>query len=235
MRVNAIILAAGRGTRMGGRGSKVLLPVAGRPLILHTLDRFGSSREVGRAVLVVPPGDVRTYEALLKGSPPEGLEVGVRPGGARRQDSVRAGLEALDPDCEFVIVHDGARPFAAAELIDRCVWESRRDRSVTAAVPARNTIKTVFDGQVKETLPRSRLWEIQTPQAFPVRTLREAYALAGKGKGWRRRTMPCSWNTWERRYGSWTAAPSISRSPIRRISCSRKRWLPEGWCERAAR
>ena len=178
MRVNAIILAAGRGTRMEGRGSKVLLPVAGRPLILHTLDRFGSSREVGRAVLVVPPGDVRTYEALLKGSPPEGLEVGVRPGGARRQDSVRAGLEALDPDCEFVIVHDGARPFAAADLIDRCVRESRRDRSVTAAVPARNTIKTVSDGQVKETLPRSLLWEIQTPQAFPVRTLREAYASA---------------------------------------------------------
>lgn len=180
VRVNAIILAAGRGTRMGGHGSKVLLPVAGRPLILHTLDRFGSSREVGRAVLVVPHGDLRTYEVLLEGSRVQGLEVGVRPGGVRRQDSVRAGLEALDPDCEFVIVHDGARPFAAADLIDRCARESRRDRSVTAAVPARNTIKTVFDGQVTETLPRSRLWEVQTPQAFPVPTLRDAYALADR-------------------------------------------------------
>ena len=178
MRVNAIILAAGRGTRMGGHGSKVLLPVAGRALILHTLARFGSSREVGRAVLVVPPGEAHVFEALLKGSPVDGLEVRVRAGGARRQDSVRAGLEALDPDCELVVVHDGARPFAAADLIDLCVRESRRDRSVTAAVPARNTIKTVFDGRVTETLPRSRLWEIQTPQAFSARALRDAYALA---------------------------------------------------------
>lgn len=178
MRVNAIILAAGRGTRMGGQGSKVLLPVAGRPLILHTLDRFGRSREVHKAVLVVPPEDVREYETLLRTSPPTALETDVRPGGERRQDSVRAGLEALDPDCEFVVVHDGARPFAAPDLIDRCVTESRRNRSVTAAVPARNTIKTVFDGQVRETLPRSHLWEIQTPQAFALQTLRAAYELA---------------------------------------------------------
>ncbi len=180
MRVNAIILAAGRGTRMGGHGSKVLLPLAGRPLILHTLERFGSAREVGRALLVVPPGDTREYETLLEGAPVDGLEVGVRPGGVRRQDSVRAGLDALDPDCESVVVHDGARPFAAADLIDRCVRECRRSRSVTVGVPSRNTIKTVFDGQVGETLPRSRLWEIQTPQAFPVRTLRDAYALADR-------------------------------------------------------
>ena len=178
MRVNAIILAAGRGTRMGSQGSKVLLPVAGRPLILHALDRFGRSREVHRAVLVVPPEDVPEYESLLWASPSTGLETGVRPGGARRQDSVRAGLEALDPDCEFVVVHDGARPFAAPDLIDRCVGEACRNRSVTAAVPARNTIKTVFEGQVSETLPRSHLWEIQTPQAFPVRVLRDAYELA---------------------------------------------------------
>lgn len=178
MRVNAIILAAGRGTRMGGPGSKVLLPVAGRPLILHTLDRFGRSREVHKALLVVPPEDMREYEALLRTAPATGLETDVRPGGARRQDSVRAGLEALDPDCELVVVHDGARPFAAPDLIDRCVTESRRNRSVTAAVPARNTIKSVSHGQVNETLPRSHLWEVQTPQAFPLPTLRDAYELA---------------------------------------------------------
>ncbi len=178
MRVNAIVLAAGRGTRMKRQGSKMLLPVAGRPLILHTLDRFARSREVPRAVLVAPPEDVEAYETLLQGSPLTGLETGVRAGGERRQDSVRAGLEALDPDCEFVVIHDGARPFAAPDLIDRCVRESCRNRSVTAAVPARNTIKTVFDGRVNETLPRSHLWEIQTPQAFPVRTLRDACELA---------------------------------------------------------
>lgn len=180
MRVNAIILAAGRGTRMGGRGSKVLLPVAGRPLILHTLERFGRSREVHRALLVAPSEEVQAHEALLRTRPVAGLETGVRPGGARRQDSVRAGLEALDPDCEYVVVHDGARPFASPDLIDRCVRESCGNRSVTAAVPARNTIKRVSGGQVRETLVRSELWEIQTPQVFPVQVLRDAYTLAEK-------------------------------------------------------
>lgn len=177
MQVNAIILAAGRGTRMGG-GSKVLLPVAGRPLILHTLDRFGRSKEVHRAVLVVPPGEVGAYQEMLPEWRLPRLEVVVRAGGERRQDSVRAGLRELDPDCEFVVVHDGARPFASPDLIDRCVRESRPRRSVTVAVPARNTIKRVVDGQVRETLPRSLLWEIQTPQAFPVGLLRDAYELA---------------------------------------------------------
>ena len=102
----------------------------------------------------------------------------MRPGGARRQDSVRAGLDALDFDCGVVLVHDGARPFAAPDLIDRCAREARAGRSVTVAVPARNTIKTVLRGQVQETLPRQSLWEIQTPQAFPVHLLRDAYAEA---------------------------------------------------------
>ena len=124
MRVNAIILAAGRGARMGDRGPKALLPVAGRPLILHTLERFGRSQEVHKATLVVPSEDVHEFETLLRASPPAGLEMGLRPGGGRRQDSVREGLETLDPDCEHVVVHDGARPFAAPGLIDRCVRES---------------------------------------------------------------------------------------------------------------
>lgn len=176
--VNAIILAAGRGTRVGSRQSKVLLSVAGRPLILHTLERFGRCREVGKAVLVVPPEAVEDYETLLAPGRPAALEITVRPGGARRQDSVGAGLAGLDPDCGFVVVHDGARPFAAPDIIDRCVREARRGRSVTAAVPARNTIKTVLRGQVRETLPRQDLWETQTPQAFPVHLLRDAYAKA---------------------------------------------------------
>ena len=178
MKVNAIILAAGRGTRVGGRESKVLLSVAGWPLILHTLERFRRAREVGKAVLVVPPEAVGDYETMLAPAPESSLEITVHPGGARRQDSVRAGLAALDPDCDVVVVHDGARPFAAPELIDRCAREACAGRSVTVAVPARNTIKRVLRGQVRETLQRQSLWEVQTPQAFPLRLLRDAYAKA---------------------------------------------------------
>lgn len=176
MEVNAIILAAGRGTRVGSREPKVLLSVAGRPLILHTLERFGRSREVGKTVLVVPPETVGDYEAMLAPALEVSLEFTVQPGGTRRQDSVCAGLAALDPDCAVVVVHDGARPFAAPELIDRCAREARAGRAVTVGVPARNTIKRVLHGKIQETLPRQSLWEIQTPQAFPVRLLRDAYA-----------------------------------------------------------
>lgn len=178
MRVNAIIVAAGKGTRVEGRESKVLLPVAGQPLLLHTLHRFRRSREVRKAVVVAPRADLERYEDLVRTASLETLETVVRPGGSRRQDSVRAGLDALDSDCEFVVVHDGARPFPAPDLIDRCVRESCRNRSVTAAVPVRDTIKTVVRGRVKETLPRSELWEIQTPQAFPAGLLRDAHARA---------------------------------------------------------
>lgn len=178
MEVNAVILAAGRGTRVGGRESKVLLSLAGRPLILHTLERFRRAREVRKAVLLVPPEAVGDYEAMLAQPPEASLEITVRSGGARRQDSVRAGLAALDPDCAVVVVHDGARPFAAPEIIDRCAREARAGRSVTVAVPARNTIKRVLRGRVRETLQRQSLWEVQTPQAFPARLLRDAYAKA---------------------------------------------------------
>ena len=178
MRVNAVIVAAGKGSRVGGGESKVLLPVAGQPLLLHALHRFRRSREVCKAVVVAPRADLERYEDLIRTAPLEPLETVVRPGGTRRQDSVRAGLDALDRDCEFVVVHDGARPFPAPDLIDRCARESCRNRSVTAAVPVRNTIKTVARGRVKQTLPRSELWEVQTPQAFPVGLLRDAHARA---------------------------------------------------------
>lgn len=180
MYLNAVIVAAGLGTRVGGNVSKVLALVAGRPLILHTLESFSRAEEVDKVVLVVPSEAVDEYEGLLRSSRPGGLTVIVRPGGLRRQDSVRAGLAALDADCEMVVIHDGARPFAGPELVDRCIRTSRLHGSVIAAVPARNTIKLVRDGQVKETLSRQQLWEVQTPQVFPVRVLREAHERADR-------------------------------------------------------
>ena len=178
MHLNAVIVAAGRGTRVGAHASKILTPVAGQPLILRTLECFSRAEEVDKTILVVPNERVAEYESLLRLSRLSGLTVIVRPGGLRRQDSVRAGLEALDPDCEMVVIHDGARPFAGSELVDRCVRASKLHGSVIAAVPARNTIKLARDGQVKETLSRQHLWEVQTPQVFPVQVLREAHEKA---------------------------------------------------------
>lgn len=181
MRVNAIVLSAGQGTRMGSNVPKVLLDVAEKPLILHTLERFERAHEVERVVLVVAEGELPHYRELL-GSRFIGktLSVTLCPGGVRRQDSVKAGLSSLDADCVLVLIHDGARPFVQPDLIDRCVTESSDGHSLCVAVRARNTIKRVTDGVVQETISRALLWEVQTPQVFALSTLCEAYDFADR-------------------------------------------------------
>jgi len=181
MRVNAIVVSAGQGARMGAGVPKLLLDVAGKPLILHTLERFERAQKVDRVVLVVAKEAMSHYRGLLRSRfSAKTLRVALCPGGARRQDSVKAGLGALDADCELVLIHDGARPFVHPDLIDRCVAESSEGRSLCVAVRSRNTIKRVANGIVQETLPRPDLWEAQTPQVFSLSTIRDAYALADR-------------------------------------------------------
>ena len=177
MHVNAIIVAAGEGKRMGGPISKTFLPIAGRPLVLHTLDRFFSTRSVEKVVVVVAEKDIRRGQELIQSDP----NLRHRPwllqaGGASRQESVRHGLEKLGLDCEIVAIHDGARPFISAALIDRCVDEASRSGAAVIGVPVRDTIKVVSaDHWVKATPARDTLWEIQTPQAFRKELIVEAH------------------------------------------------------------
>jgi 2-C-methyl-D-erythritol 4-phosphate cytidylyltransferase len=177
MHVTAIIVAAGEGKRMGGAISKTFLPVAGRPLVLRTLDRFFSTNSIEQVVLVVAEKDIRYSQELLQGD----SNLSHRPwllqaGGESRQASVRHGLERLGSDCEIVAIHDGARPFVSAELIDRCVDEARRSGAAVIGLPVRDTIKVVSeDHWVKTTPPRNSLWEIQTPQVFRKEIIVEAH------------------------------------------------------------
>ena len=177
MHVNAIIVAAGEGKRMGGPISKTFLPIAGRPLVLRTLDRFFSTRSVEKVVVVVAEKDIRRGQELIQSDP----NLRHRPwllqaGGASRQESVRHGLEKLGLDCEIVAIHDGARPFISAALIDRCVDEASRHGAAVIGVPVRDTIKVVSaDHWVKATPARDTLWEIQTPQAFRKELIVEAH------------------------------------------------------------
>jgi len=179
MRVNAVIVAAGEGKRMGAAARKPLLALAGRPLILHTLSRFAAS-QVRRLVLVVAESDISTYPALVQSDPNlSGLEFVLQAGGRRRQDSVRLGLSRLDPDCEVVVIHDGARPFIAPEIIERCVEAASREGAAVVGVPVSDTIKIVLPSRhVQQTPARDSLWEIQTPQAFRTEIIREAFQQA---------------------------------------------------------
>ncbi len=180
MRVNGVIVAAGDGTRIGKKTPKPYLPIAGRPMILHTLDRFVSSRTVNKVILVTGEREVTKCKELV-GSDPRlsKLECIVERGGPRRQDSVGRGLARLDDDCEVVVIHDGARPFVSAAIIDRCVDAAFRVGAVVVGVPVEDTIKVVSaKGEVQQTPPRDTLWKIQTPQVFRVEVIREAYERA---------------------------------------------------------
>jgi 2-C-methyl-D-erythritol 4-phosphate cytidylyltransferase len=179
MRVNAVIVAAGEGRRMGGGTPKPLLKLAGREVVIHTLERFAAST-VGKAIVVVPENERVNFERLLAAVKLKPLEWTLQNGGARRQDSVARGLEAVDKDCEIVVVHDAVRPLVSPALIDRCVAAADKDGAAAAGLPVRDTIKVVgADGRVESTPPRESLWEIQTPQAFRAALLREAHRRAG--------------------------------------------------------
>ena len=174
--VGAIVAAAGRSLRMSG-ADKLFAIVGGSPLLAHTLLAFEVCRLVERIVLVLSSESLQRGQALVRDCGFDKVAT-VCPGGKRRQDSVRLGLEALTP-CQWVVVHDGARPLVTAELIERGLEAARDTGAAIAAVPAADTIKQVDpSGLVLRTLDRADLWAVQTPQVFRYDLLCEAHRQA---------------------------------------------------------
>ena len=168
MRVTAIVVAAGTGRRMGGEISKIFLPIAGRPVLLRTLDRIFSAKSVNQVVLVIAASELKRCGALLRAdSNLCARSYILQTGGTTRQQSAKRGLEKVGADTDIVIIHDGARPLVSAALIDRCVEVAADKGAVVVGLPARDTIKVVgHDRVIRSTPERSSLWEIQTPQVF---------------------------------------------------------------------
>ena len=168
MRVTAIVLAAGTGRRIAGEVAKSYLPIAGRAMVLRTLDRMFAAKSVTEVVLVVAAEEMIRCAALL------GADAALcnRPyqlqgGGATRQQSAKRGLEKIAADTDIVVIHDAARPFIAPALIDRCVECAAEKGAVVLGLPVRDTIKVVgSDHLIRSTPERRSLWEIQTPQVF---------------------------------------------------------------------
>jgi 2-C-methyl-D-erythritol 4-phosphate cytidylyltransferase / 2-C-methyl-D-erythritol 2,4-cyclodiphosphate synthase len=178
MRAAAIVVAAGRGRRLGGPGNKVFLPVAGRPILWWTLRAFQRCEAIGEAVLVVGEDDVAAASQLVKAAAFSKI-TSVCPGGAERGDSVRAGLDRVAETAEVVAIHDGARPLVTPELIAACVAAAGRHGAVIPAVPVVDTLKRVGpDGTIAATVDRAELCAAQTPQTFRRALLVEAYARA---------------------------------------------------------
>ena len=166
-------MAAGDSRRMDGL-DKVFMPLGGMPLILHCLNAFEAAPEIQGIVLVLSESALERGETLVREHRLAKVETVVR-GGARRQDSVANGLRILS-ECDFVIVHDGARPFVDRGLVSRALDAVAETGAASAAVPVKDTIKVAGpDMIVNETPDRRTLWAAQTPQAFRTATLRNAH------------------------------------------------------------
>jgi 2-C-methyl-D-erythritol 4-phosphate cytidylyltransferase len=172
----AILVAAGRGERMGADRPKAFLELAGEALLLRAARAFEAAPSVSRIVAVVPEDEIAAARVLLA---PVRKLAAVVGGGERRQDSVQAGLEQAPAGFDgVVLVHDAARPLVDVALIEAVACEAAAVGAAVPVVPVVDTVKRVSDGLVVETLPRQDLGSAQTPQGFRMALLVEAYAAA---------------------------------------------------------
>jgi 2-C-methyl-D-erythritol 4-phosphate cytidylyltransferase len=173
MTVTALIVAAGRGVRLGALRPKAYVTIAGETILARAVAAFATHPNVGKVVVVAGDPD-EARQALLRVAP----DAQVVRGGAERQDSVRLGLEAV-PDEGLVLVHDAARPLIEAALIDAVIEAAREHGAAIPVVHVSDTVKRLgADGTVAATVPREGLGLAQTPQGFRVDILRGAYEAA---------------------------------------------------------
>lgn len=178
--VGVILVAAGRGTRAGGAGPKQYRPLAGLPVLSRTLNAFAAALPGARAVCVIHPDDAALYEDAAARAQVPGLDLlAPVPGGAARQDSVRAGIAALRPGVKIVLVHDAARPFASVRLIRAAVAAARAHGAAAPALAPVDALKSVDDQErLSGDVDRNRVRAVQTPQAFAFDLIRDAHERA---------------------------------------------------------
>ena len=179
--ISAIIVAAGKGTRMGPQVDKLFLQLDGCPIVAHTWRRFEEAGCIDELLLIVRDGMQGAFAGLA-----EQYKFKKRfrlvGGGKERQDSVWNGLEALSPQTEIVAIQDAARPCTSSALIAATVAAAREVGAAVAAQAVTDTIKESRDGKlIERTLDRSRLWAVQTPQTFRVDIIRRALSVVRQG------------------------------------------------------
>ena len=174
----AIVVAAGKGTRLGGNRPKQFLEFGGIPVVIHTLRQFERCREINEIVTVLPAEETDSFLSFAKGF---GLRKPMRvvAGGETRAQSVARGL-ALIGEAEIVAVHDGVRPLVSPDEIDQVVDAARATGAAILVAPVPDTIKEIKDDRVIRTLPRADLRRALTPQCFRLELLRRAYQMLSK-------------------------------------------------------
>lgn len=178
MDYEVVLPAAGSGKRMGAGTNKLFLPLADKPILIHTLEVFEKDSKCTGIYLAVKPEEREYIQGLLKKYHITKVK-GLPNGGKERQHSVHACLKVMK-DVEIVLVHDAARPFILQSVIDRLVETAYEKGAAIAGVRAKDTMKKVREGVIVETVEREDLWAIQTPQAFRFELLRQAEDVAEK-------------------------------------------------------
>lgn len=163
MKCGAVITAAGKGKRFGGK--KQFKKLSGRALLFHSLTAFLKCPEIQEIIVVVPKEDVHITKRELASftalKPVKAVS-----GGKRRQDSVLKGCLALSEKMDLIAVHDAARPFVTAELIASSIKGCKKADGCIVALPSTDTVKKVHEGKIERTLDRNTIWMAQTPQTF---------------------------------------------------------------------
>jgi 2-C-methyl-D-erythritol 4-phosphate cytidylyltransferase len=179
MKVTAIIAAAGAGRRMKADRPKQLFVLHDTPILIYTIRKFDACRLVDNVIVAAPRESVEEIRAMVQAA---GFSkpISVIQGGDRRQDSVATALGHLSPDVTVVAVHDAVRPFVSVEEIEAVIQKAAKDGAAILAVPIVDTVKQVEKDVIDATLAREHLVLAQTPQAFRIEILREAFERAKK-------------------------------------------------------
>jgi len=172
--IGVVIVAGGQGTRTGQSELKQFRWVAGKPMLLHSLQAFHARADVAVVVCVIPRAYVGDPPPWILQCDVDRLLVSV--GGATRSESVMNGLEDLPPEVKFVLIHDAARPLAGDAMIERVVAQARLGTGAVAGLAVTDTLKQVDEsGHIVQTVDRTALWRAQTPQGFPREMIETAY------------------------------------------------------------
>ena len=176
MKVSVILVGAGLGLRMGGPVKKPFMQLHGKPVFLHTLERFSQCDKISETILVVSENDIETLCEQWQSNLDTFKVKKIVPGGKRRQDSVYNGLCHTDRNADIVLIHDVVRPLIKKEQIEAVINKVKETRAAILAAPMKATVKEIVsDFCIKRTVPRNTLWMAQTPQGFERKLILEVF------------------------------------------------------------
>ena len=179
----AIIVAGGKGKRMHKRINKLFLLLNKEPIILHTLNKFQNCKNVNKIILVIRPEDRNRFQSIIKSNNFNKI-IKIVDGGLERQDSVYNGIKAIEKadNDDIILIHNAVNPFVDEATINSCISATKKYGAAVVGFPAKDTIKVIEDGFVRQTIDRKLVWQVQTPQGMKYFLAKKAFERAYKEK-----------------------------------------------------